>query len=181
MREREYLVSLGLATPGRGRFSREAQAALQAAREAGRTFDQPVISAPREKSQEPTVRRIEVPDRTSYDPKAVRKWAAEQGMTLGSRGRIDREVIAQYLSLHGDVSRVIAEPSTAGQVLELRPRVHPVGTRFVHVDGKGRRHEIGDTNVDMVCGNSLSHCGCSAPRALVRGILDYVPVTMVGG
>lgn len=45
--EREYLVSIGLAKPGRGRFSAEAKQALAKARNDGMQFDQPVVSTPR--------------------------------------------------------------------------------------------------------------------------------------
>ena len=41
MTKREYLVSLGLAKPGRGRMSREAHAALAKAEAEGMTFDDP--------------------------------------------------------------------------------------------------------------------------------------------
>jgi hypothetical protein len=41
MTEREYLVSLGLAKPSRGRYSREAIAALEKAKGEGMTFDLP--------------------------------------------------------------------------------------------------------------------------------------------
>lgn len=39
MRRKEYAVSLGLATPGKGRMSREALAAIDKARAGGMTFD----------------------------------------------------------------------------------------------------------------------------------------------
>lgn len=39
MTQREYLISLGLAKPTRGKFSREGHAALATAREAGQVFD----------------------------------------------------------------------------------------------------------------------------------------------
>jgi hypothetical protein len=41
MTKREYLISLGLAKPGRGRFSRAALAELARAEAAGTTFDEP--------------------------------------------------------------------------------------------------------------------------------------------
>lgn len=49
MRRKEYAVSLGLATPGKGRMSREALAAIDRARNEGMSFDDdvPVIRTPR--------------------------------------------------------------------------------------------------------------------------------------
>lgn len=44
--KREYLVGLGLAKPGRGRFSREALAKIAEAEANGIVFDEPVVSKP---------------------------------------------------------------------------------------------------------------------------------------
>lgn len=48
--KREYLVSLGLAKPGRGKFSREAHAALAKAEADGMVFDEAVPSKPAPKA-----------------------------------------------------------------------------------------------------------------------------------
>ena len=53
MRSREYLISLGLAKPGRGRMSLEAKAALQKALANGMTFDD--IAAPSQPKTETKV------------------------------------------------------------------------------------------------------------------------------
>lgn len=52
--KREYLVSKGLAKPGRGRFSREAVAALERARQDGTVFDDEDGSAGPEEGPAPT-------------------------------------------------------------------------------------------------------------------------------
>lgn len=49
MRRKEYAVTLGLATPGKGRMSREALEAIDKARAEGMTFDDDApVRAPRE-------------------------------------------------------------------------------------------------------------------------------------
>lgn len=45
--------------------------------------------------------RAETPRaRAELDPKAVRAWAAEQGITVNGRGRIKAEVLEQYRAAH---------------------------------------------------------------------------------
>ena len=58
MRRKEYAVSLGLATAGKGRMSREALAAIDKARAAGQTFDDDDV-APRT-PKTPKVREVSV-------------------------------------------------------------------------------------------------------------------------
>lgn len=65
--KREYLISKGLAQPGRGRFSREAVAALERARQDGVTFDDEGVGSgnpepaprPRPKVNDPVLRDIQ--------------------------------------------------------------------------------------------------------------------------
>lgn len=54
MRRKEYAVSLGLATPGKGRMSREALEAIEKARAGGQVFDDDVVTTPTPRAQ-PTV------------------------------------------------------------------------------------------------------------------------------
>jgi hypothetical protein len=60
--KREYAISLGLATPGRGRLSREAHAAIDKAIAEGMTFSdataKPVIQKPQKVAREPQKRAV---------------------------------------------------------------------------------------------------------------------------
>lgn len=72
MRRKEYAVSLGLATPGKGRMSREALAAIEDARKGGMTFDDdaPVTT---KKPREVSVKATKAPvahDRDNDGPMA---------------------------------------------------------------------------------------------------------------
>ena len=75
MRRKEYAVSLGLATAGKGRMSREALAAIDKARAEGRTFDDDTPDAPKapkpvKAPSRPVVRNFTEPTR-SYRTGAV--------------------------------------------------------------------------------------------------------------
>lgn len=61
MRRKEYAVSLGLATPGRGRMSVEALAAIEKARAEGMTFDDDAAAPKTPKSKTVTVKREKSP------------------------------------------------------------------------------------------------------------------------
>lgn len=70
MTEREYLVSLGLAKPGRGRYSADAKAALEKARQDGKTFDEPSyrVIQMQSKSRKPRV-EVKTSNETVTKPK----------------------------------------------------------------------------------------------------------------
>lgn len=115
--KRDFLVAAGLASPTRGRFSREAEAF--AAENATLWADAPKVQAtPKVKAAaapKPVVMATPRPNPAgSYDPKAVRKWAEGEGLVeKGKRGRLPAVVIARYLS------------TDAGQVAQRAPRPTP--------------------------------------------------------
>lgn len=63
MTEREYLVSLGLAKAGRGRYSAEAKSALEKAKQDGMIFDEPSYRVLQMQSQ--TRSKVEVKPKSS--------------------------------------------------------------------------------------------------------------------
>ena len=93
---REYLVSLGLAKPGRGRFSGEAKAALAKAIADGMTFDEVNPPAPKQlKVKTVGAKPLDSDDFKDISPKAVRAWAQEnpslvpEGIVVRDRGRVE--------------------------------------------------------------------------------------------
>lgn len=107
MTKREYAISLGLAQPGRGRLSRAAHAAIAKAESEGMTFDV-TESNPRmvtesnrqvvtESNQKTDKSKTDKSTLKSVDPKAVRKWANDNGLEIGARGRIHEDIISAYL------------------------------------------------------------------------------------
>jgi len=181
VKEREYLVELGLAKPGRGRYSADAKRALRAAEHEGIMFDVPVIAQARAPREPKPTRHV--PERDSYSPKAVREWAADEGIHVGARGRIDADIVSQYLKSQTDevVRAAIRQETNADPsiILELQARTYPEGSQWVPVDDKDNRRAIGDANVCMPCGVSLGWHKCNAPMALVKGERDYVSVRLV--
>lgn len=102
--KREWLVERGLAKAGaRGRFSREANAALAKAISEGIVFDEPVVK-PVSENKEKKVRAAKkpvakAPSSELYDAKEVRRWAEANGkVEKGKRGRLPTEVIQEFLS-----------------------------------------------------------------------------------
>ena len=86
MRRKEYAVSLGLATAGKGRMSREALDAIDKARAEGQVFDDDVVSTPTPRAQrEVTVKTPDSP------PVAVMPGGEEHVMGLIMRYPIDKE------------------------------------------------------------------------------------------
>lgn len=82
MNAREYLVSKGLAKPGRGKFSNDAKAALQAAMSSGMSFDDykptgRVVTAPKPKVEVERTPRQKNEDSTYLSPADFRFPEAE--------------------------------------------------------------------------------------------------------
>lgn len=106
--KRDYLVSLGLAkADARGRFSKEAQAALDKAVSEGMVF-----------ADTPSIRRETVVTQP-YDARKVRRWAEKNGISLGQRGRVPADIVARFYAENPDepvTDEVI--PPTMAQVAE---------------------------------------------------------------
>lgn len=105
--KREYLVSLGLAKPGRGKFSKAALEALSRAMAEGMVFDEPEYKVQQAKTTGP----VRVPPKASNK---VRAWAKNAGYPIGDRGKIPNEVKAAYLAEFGGIS----EPAESEQIFE---------------------------------------------------------------
>ena len=60
----------------------------------------PYLTAARQVGGRRTSARGDGSSRSKSDTAAIRKWAAEQGMTVSSRGRIPAEVVAKYQAAH---------------------------------------------------------------------------------
>lgn len=111
MTERDYLVSLGLAKPGRGRFSADAKKALDEARSNGVQFDKTTTQIAREEREAKPKTVVAVaakpvmaarPAKDSYDAKSVRAWGEKAGvLTKGARGKLPTSVITSYLAEKG--------------------------------------------------------------------------------
>jgi len=171
---RDFLASLNppLATAGaRGRFSKDAQAALATARGDGFLFigdeGHPKTAAPAPKKEKaPATQKTVVtgaptpaPTGGTVDAKAVRAWAKANGVEVGERGRIRPEVVTQYLANGG---KTTATGSTVKVTLggSAKPPVDAVKVR----DEKTGYSVIGGTLIRQdSCGSCkarITHCGC---------------------
>lgn len=173
MTPREYLVERGLAKPGKGKFSKEAHEALAKAKAEGIVFDEPIKPAPKPKaangplSGKSVLRaaaaagveadRARVAAAPAVDSKAVRAWAADNGIAVGARGRVHPEVVAKYLAAHE--GQEIPKPSKpAGTVIAGEPvRAYPEGTKFF-AEKDGKRYVVNDRTACSVSGVSLGYC-----------------------
>lgn len=181
---RAYLHGLGL-TPkptGRGRFSREAHAALDTARAKGISFsDDAPKAAPKPKViKMPKAETVKV-DTRGVDPKAVREWAKSAGIEIGARGRIHTDIIARYLS---DVPETEQE-SREGEFdvyAPGAPRVYAEGTTFVGeytFQGKTFKHVANDRAACKNTGVSIAVCRCNAHEVVNGHGTGHVAVTPV--
>lgn len=83
MTKREYLISLGLAKPGRGRFSREGVSAIKQAESEGMSFD------------DTTVQTVTVEAAAPYVPPPVRPWGVYREIST-MRGTTDEGWIIEW-------------------------------------------------------------------------------------
>ncbi|WXW92499.1 Lsr2-like DNA bridging protein [Streptomyces phage Enygma] len=158
--KREYAASLGLAEMGkRGRMSKAAYAAIEAAESKGTVFaDTGVV-----RTNKPAAVKA-----GAYDAKAVRAWAKANGIEINSRGRISSEILEAYGKANPDVK---AEAVTGVKVTtgkDVRPHAAPTrgkSTEYVAVDRNGKTWRFSEREV-CKCGYSLSHCGCGSPVVL---------------
>ena len=192
--KREYLISLGLAKEGRGRFSREALDALAKAEADGMIFDETVVT-PVKTEKTVKVKIVGAKPPTSEDfsdlsPKAVRDWAVKNpnllpaGVTVGSRGRIDLRVFAAYKSNVKDVVTRADEPEDNGKIIMADPiRTFPAGQQFKGTKN-GKTVIIDDRQVcagEGGCGVSLGWCRCGdrkTPRTAITalGMTEVTPI-----
>lgn len=167
MTEREYLVSLGLAKPGRGRFSSAAKEALAKAKADGMTFEGPapakqVAKASKPKPTTPKDSSPEPKDKPKYDAKAIRKWAESHGIDVPSRGRLPASVVEQYVS-------GVSNPELAKEKFDNPYHEPPRTTTATKWFGAVGDITITKTDRDVCngCGYSLSHHICGQPRHLM--------------
>lgn len=164
--KREYLVGLGLAKPGRGRFSKEANEALAAAEASGVVFDEPVVA--------PKVVSTEGADAPSNPPKptseatAIREWAAKNGIAVGNRGRIASDIVKAYqtgnaTSVRSEPARVFARPAPQVRVRQERARY-----------GKTAEGYTVGWSLCRKCAYHISFCRCAsgpvAPSMIVKAL-----------
>jgi hypothetical protein len=86
MTKREYLISLGLAKPGRGRFSREGNAAIAKAESEGIKFDDPDP-----KNATPHEAVVSVVD----TPKPIKAWTVARDYNV-MRGTTDEGWVIEW-------------------------------------------------------------------------------------
>lgn len=167
---RQYLFSLGLvkAPEGRGRFSNEAKAALAEAQAKGIKFIDTTTTA-----VQPTI---------DVNVKAVRKWANENGYSVGDRGRISGEIRQAYIDATSPEDRPAPEDRNDG-INEYADAFYryPQGTNFSGTDSDGKTHTVSGRNA-CTCGYSLIGHLCDNATALVStgSGLERIAVTPIG-
>lgn len=184
--ERAYLVSLGLAKDGRGRFSAEAKAALDTARKGGMVFDKTAAEVAKEERENkpkrvrattPVVPKESRPSQDAYDAKAVRSWAEQVGMIeRGKRGKLPTAAINAYLSANKTQQKKVTARKPAGKRVAVRSET--VGYTFIRRGPKDAAF-ISEPLVAVEtcgrCSKGISFCGCNdgpvAPKYLGGEVL----------
>lgn len=184
---RAYLFGLGLtkAPTGKGRFSREAHAALAAERAKGTVFtDDLPKEIPAKKSVKISVnkpvRSVALEGSKKVDPKAVRKWAGANGHTVGERGRIHVDIINAYIEAHGD--KVEERKDEYDEYRGLAPASYPEGTKFTgtyEYGGKTHTMTVGTATACYNCRVSLVICRCANPRIVTGHGTGSLAVTAI--
>lgn len=176
--ERDYLISIGLAKQGRGRFSAEAKVALDKAKSEGMVFDKTALQIAKETRQEKPAREKKIPiakevrpSQASYDAKVVRAWAERQGMIeKNRRGKLPTTVLNAYLEKNKQEIRRVAVKS---QVKRAKVRNETVGWIYAKRGPKDAAY-ISEPLVAVTscgrCSRGVSFCGCNegpiAPKYL---------------
>jgi len=172
MNKRQYLIQLGLAKPGKGRFSAEGQAAIELAISQGIKFDEPVAKPvsdkPKKVAKAPVVK---APDKSLYDAKVVRRWAEQNNMVeKGKRGRLPAPVIKAYLEAKG--KKTLVTPKAPVKAVE-KTRTVTVGYTYA----RRRATDPSFISEPLVaiancghCNKGVAYCGCTngpvAPKYL---------------
>lgn len=167
--KREYLVERGLAKPSRGRFSKEAVAALAAAEAEGVVFDEPVkvekpVKSETETDADPEPSR----PRPVSEAHKVREWARAQGMEIGERGRIPQGVTAAY---NGEPIRVKSR-----FVSDSLPAQVPV-RNFRKMRGETAEGWTIEFGTCEKCADPIQYCKCSAGPKWPFGVIRLIDGT----
>lgn len=161
--KREYLVEKGLAKAGRGRFSKEAVAALAAAEAEGIVFDEPVKPEKPVKSEtdeEPAPSSPSLPT----EAQKVREWARAQGIEVGERGRIPKGVTAAYQG----------NPPPAKNVAVVKPwRIMRDYSLINGTTDDGLVVQFGDC---QRCAKRVRYCECASGPVAPEGLTNLTPV-----
>ncbi|QNN99285.1 Lsr2-like DNA bridging protein [Streptomyces phage Faust] len=183
--EREYLISLGLAKEGRGRYSKEARTALDKAKADGQVFDLTTAEKAKLERQEKPKRVRSVtpvtpkevrPSQDTYDAKAVRAWGEQTGaIEKGKRGKLPTALINDYLAANKTEKKVTVKQRP---VKRTAIRQETVGYTYA-VRGPKDPAYISEPLVAVVtcgsCSRGVSFCGCksgpTAPKYLGGNIL----------
>ena len=161
--ERAYLASLNppLAIENaRGRFSREAKAALAEARENGITFGEPG-----EKSSTKSSER-------SSNVNDIRLWAKQNGLEVGVRGRIPLDIIRAY---EGKAPAPAAVDQWLAKPPPPQPRLRQVDCMYGLTE---EGYRVGFSTCRR-CMAHLSRCACKQgpmPPSIVVKVLDQATV-----
>jgi hypothetical protein len=176
--EREYLISIGLAKEGRGRFSSAGNDAIKAAKKSGMSFDKTAAEIVKEERKlkiasrtisAPVVRERR-PRQDEYDAKVVRAWAERNGLIeKGRRGKLPTTILNSYLA---DKSTKVAESKVPTQRIRSKRSVvrsETVGWTFAKRGPKDAAY-ISEPLVAVTtcggCAKGVSYCGCTAgPKA----------------
>jgi hypothetical protein len=158
MTRRAYAVSLGLAENKRGRMSKAANDACDAAVAGGMVF-----------ADSGTPRKViaSAPKAGQFDAKTVRAWATSKGLNVSARGRISAEVLTAYKADNPEVKP--SEPGVHVKVIgkDIRPHAEPTrGSRTEYIAHFGNKRLILSEREVCKCGYSLSHCHCGTPFVL---------------
>ncbi|AXH68895.1 DNA bridging protein [Streptomyces phage Comrade] len=174
MTEREYLISLGLAKAGRGRYSKDAREALDKAKADGMQFDlTPADVAKLERKNKPTRKAVAVapkesrPSQDSYNAKAVRAWGEQTGaIEKGKRGKLPTALINAYLAANK------SEPAKkVVRVSGSRQKVRDVAVGYTYARRGPKDPAFVSEPLVAVqscggCSKGISFCGCkSGPTA----------------
>ncbi|AZU97261.1 Lsr2-like DNA bridging protein [Streptomyces phage Jada] len=185
MTEREYLISLKLAKPGRGRYSREARAALDKAKADGMVFDKTAAEIAKEERQNkpkrvrstaPKAVKEARPSQDAYDAKAVRSWGEQTGaIEKGKRGKLPTALINAYLAANKTAKKVTVRRSVG-----KAEKVRDVAVGFTYARrGPKDPSFISEPLVAVQscgsCSKGVSYCKCSsgpvAPKYLGGEVL----------
>ena len=184
---REYLVSLGLAKPGRGRFSGEAKAALAKAIADGMTFDEVNPPAPKQlKVKTVGAKPLDSDDFKDISPKAVRAWAQEnpslvpEGIVVRDRGRVDLRVYEAYKK---NATKIVTRADEHDDYGPNPERRFGGNVKFVGIVN-GKTVEVDYIQVcagEGGCGYSLGYCRCPQNKKIrhvitKHGMIDVEPV-----
>ncbi|WMI33584.1 Lsr2-like DNA bridging protein [Streptomyces phage Kenrey] len=169
--ERDYLVSLGLAKAGRGRFSAEAKAALAKAKSEGMQFDKTAaeiakeerLNKPKRVRKTPQVVKEARPSQDSYDAKAVRAWGEQTGaIEKGKRGKLPTALINAYLASN-KVEKKVTVRRSASKAEKVRDVT--VGYTYARRGPKDPAF-ISEPLVAVQncgsCSRGVSYCKCSS-------------------